>query len=546
MVGSDDVKQGHEGVAGDQHLTDQHSAVEPQPAPAPDQALAAEAKPRAPKLNAPTLKFRPGLVSLGLALGLGVGLLAYLITVTWIDRIPSPSAAQSLIVFFALTAAGLLLTAERGAPFRGAGLAPALGLLVAAPTLFMLEGFRDARNLSPFPPFFWFFVGAPVTSLLGVSFARAALAPKEERYTEFFGAGLTTPLILIGAALMAALSVVLVYAWASLMRAMNVDAIYGLTQQPWFMLPFIGATAGLAIGMMRHLEPVLQALRFTLLLVSRWVMPLTAALSFAFLVVVLAKGPQALFAGAEAGPFLLGLALIGMLIFNGVYQNGAAPPPALWLRLSTIVALLTFPAYSALAAAAFWSRIAEFGATPARITALVAAALTALYSVVGLAGVGAEVLRRDARWMAPVKTLNVGMAGAWIVALVALASPVANPWSISARAEEQRLMAGAADPAHFDFGYLRFSLGDAGAAALDRLSRITGVKNAEAIRAGAVKALSASSYWSYRHGETQAPRPAPTNDAVAPAADDTLGGVDSLKLNPKQSGDSLDPATASP
>ena len=65
---------------------------------------------------------------------------------------------------------------------------------------------------------------------------------------------------------------------------------------------------------------------------------------------------------------MLALALAAMLIFNGVYQNGDGAPPPLWLRVSTLITLVTLPRLCGLAAYAFWLRIDSYGLTPARIT----------------------------------------------------------------------------------------------------------------------------------------------------------------------------------
>ena len=58
----------------------------------------------------------------------------------------------------------------------------------------------------------------------------------------------------------------------------------------------------------------------------------------------------------------------------------AHEPPAAWLRLSTVVTLLTFPVYAGLAALAFWLRIGDYGLTPPRIIGLAMTGLAALYS----------------------------------------------------------------------------------------------------------------------------------------------------------------------
>ncbi len=498
-------------------------------ADAKGQSLPANAKSRAGGTGP-----RRGFGLFGLALGLAAGLIAYALTEFWIDVTVQPTAAQALLVFVGVTTAALLLTAGPSQWLRGAFAAPVIGALIAGPTAYMLSANVETRNLSTFPPMFWFLVGAPLAGLLLIALARAALSPRGERYTELFSSGVTLPLVAAGSAVFALLGVVLLYSWAALMRSMNVNLFHQLFQQPWFMLPFIGAMGGLSIGLIKSLEPVLGALRYGTLLLARFAMPLTAVFSVAFLGVLLLKGPGALFGAGFAGPALLGLALVGMLIFNGVYQNGEGAPPPAWLRLSTIAALVAFPAYSGLAAVLFAERIGELGLTPARFAGLVFSSLAALYSVVGLAGVVTEFRWHTARWMPAVARLNAGMAILWAMTLLLLASPLVNSWALSARDQERRILSGRADVETFDYGYMRFALGDAGAAALTRLSQTTAHPKADAIRAGAARALAAATYSLYRNPPE--PALAPMSTPAPPQTAPERTGVDALDFNPKDSG----------
>lgn len=475
---------------------------------------------------------RGGFPLFGLAIGALAGLAAYAVTELWIDPAARPVGGQTFIVFIGAFAASMLLTASRERWLRGGVHALLIGALIAGPTAFMLSAHSDVKNLSTFPPLFWFMVGAPLSGLILVALARASLAPRGDRYTELFSSGVTLPMIVAGSAIFALLGVVLLYSWTALMRSMNVNAFHQIFQQPWFMLPFLGGVAGLSIGLIKSLEPALNALRFGTLLFARFAMPLTAVFTLAFLGVLAVKGPDALFGAAAAGPALLGLAIAGMLIFNGVYQNGQSGPPPAWLRLSTIAALLAFPVYAGLAAILFGARIGELGLTPTRLACLVIAGLTTLYSVVGLAGVLTEVRWNAPRWMPLVAPLNAGMAIVWALTLILMASPFINAWSLSARQQEKFVLSGRANVETFDYGYLRFALGAAGADALNRLAGTTAHPKADAIRAGAARALAAPTYSLY---ENPAPAPEPVRESAPEEPAPARSGVDALDFNPKDS-----------
>jgi len=470
----------------------------------------------------------PGFALFGLVVGLTAGVAIYAIAEYWIDDSASQRLAPTVLFAVSAFAAVLLLLAEAGARLKAIVPAAAIAAILALPTYFLLVAVDPNADLTPFPLAFWLGLGAPLSGYLMTALVKASLlegAPPP--YSAVFFHGLTLPLIFAGATFFALLAFVLIFSWAALLRAMDVDFFHNLFQEPWFMLPFLGAVGGLSIAMMRGLQSVLGALRFLLLLFCRIAMPITAVFSLTFIAVLAVNGADTIFAQPYPGAMMLGLAFAGMLIFNGVYQNGEGGPPPAWLRLSTIVALITLPVYAGLAAYAFWLRIGEYGLTPARIAGAAMNGLAALYSVVCLAGAFTELNWTGRRWMPLIAPLNTFMAVVWIGVLVTLASPLVNPWAVSAASQETRLASGRVAAADFDFGYLRFSLGEPGKAALDRLAGLGNHPEAAAIRAGVAKARAADNRWSYEHGG-EGPKPAPLDDAGPPQP-----GPMQLDLNPE-------------
>ena len=484
----------------------------------------------------------PGFALFGLVTGLATGAGVYAILQYWVDESTKQRLAPTALIAVAVFGAVLLLLAERGARLKAVLPAALVAALVAGPTYFLLVAADPNANLSEFPLFFWFFIAAPLAGFLLTTLAKATIldgAPPP--YRSVFFHGLTLPLIAGGAKLFALLALVLIFAWAALLKAMNVDFFHKLFQEPWFMLPFLGGVGGLSIALMRGMESVLGALRFLLLLFCRIAMPITAVFSLTFIGVLAANGTDAIFSQPYPGAIMLGLAFAGMLIFNGVYQNGEGGPPALWLRLSTIVALATFPAYAGLAAYALWLRIGEYGLTPARIAGAAMNGLAALYSVVCLAGLLTELNWNGKRWMPLVAPFNTAMAALWIIVLLVLASPLVNPWALSAKSQELRLATGKVSADEFDFGYLRFKLGAYGEAALDRLEALHSHPEAAKIRAGVAKARAASNEWFYDF-----PDEAPV-EAEAPSEAEASAppGPMQLQLHPEGAdlGDDDTPAT---
>lgn len=450
-----------------------------------------------------------GLGLMSLVVGLATGAAVYWITTHGIDA--STPFAITVLQSFIVFSAGWLLLAERNDFLRPIPLALAIAAILAGPTWFMASMNSGGKfEVEPFPFIFWFFASAPLAAYLMVTLSKATLeSGAPPKYPSLFFHGLTLPLIGGGANLFAGLSLVLLFAWAALLKQMDVAFFSELFDEPWFFLPFLGAIGGLSIAMIRGQQAVLGALRFIILLFSRIAMPIMALFSITFVIALAFKGPGAIL-GAEfffgrPGAVILFLAFAGMLIFNGVYQNGESSPPPLWLRLSTIVAIALFPTYTGLSAYSLLQRIGEYGLTPVRIGGVAMTLLAFAYSAVLIAGLATELNWRSDKWMPLTAPLNVAMAILWIVVLLGLSSPLFNPWRVSAQSQVGLLLSGKIKAADFDYGYLRFRLGKYGEAALDRIEKSIAHPDYPEMKAGAERARAALSYWEYQNPDLVTP-----------------------------------------
>src|SRR3546814_4773459 len=112
---------------------------------------------------------------------------------------------------------------------------------------------------------------------------------------------------------------------------------------------------------------------------------------------------------------------------------------------------------AAYAAYAIYLRIDQHGLTPDRVWIAVTVAVLALHALAYLVS-----LAWGSPWMTRCRQANVGIAG--LVALIALAlqTPFADPYRLSAADQYRRLAEGVVDPQVFDYGFLKFELGAAG------------------------------------------------------------------------------------
>ncbi len=482
-----------------------------------------------------------GLALLSLLIGLAAGAAFYGIVEYWDGAsfpAPVPATLMQLVVTFS---SGWLLLAGRGRLVTPLIPAALIAAILAVPTWFIasvdLAGGGN-YDFDSFPIFFWSFVAAPLSFYLMLTLAKAMLETgTPPKYHSVFLHGITLPLIGAGAHLFAGLALVLLYAWAALLKQMGVDFFSKLFDEPWFFFPFLGAVGGLSIAMIRGLEAVLGALRFILLLFSRIAMPIMAVFSATFLLTLIVNGTDAIFERPYPGAIMLGLAFVGMLVFNGVYQNGEGGPPPWWLRLSTIVAIAVFPIYAGLAAWAFSMRVDDYGLTPPRLVGLAMNGLAFAYSIVLIAGLLTEFNWKGKRWMPPVASLNTGMAALWVIVLLSLSSPLFSSWAISARSQERVLLSGKVAAKDFDFGYLKFRLGKPGEAALARIEAAAAGRADEAdIRSGIARARAALSYWEYQNPELVTPQAETEAEAELidpPAEDAAPPGPMDLEFNPE-------------
>ncbi len=482
-----------------------------------------------------------GLALPGLIVGLLTGAAMYGIVEFWIDDADDQSLALVVLFFIVTAAAAYLLLAETNRLIKAAGVAALIAAIFALPDFYLFDIAADeTKNLTNFPVVFWLFSRGLVVYLC-VALAKSVIeAGAPPPYREVFFHGLTIPLIAGGAMVLAGLALVLLFAWARLLKEMDVLFFNKLFQEPWFILPFLGAIGGLSIAMMRGQQAVLGALRFILLLFSRIAMPITALFTITLLIILITKGTGVIFDRPYPSVWMIVLALAGMLIFNGVYQNGEGGPPPAWLRVPTIVTLAGFPVYSGLAFYAIMLRIGAYGLTPPRIAGVAITGLVAAYSLVCLAGLLTELNWRAKRWMPLVAPLNTAMAALWVVVLTALATPLVNPWAMSAHSQYKLIASERVAAEDFDFGYLHFELGRYGDAALEKMRGLTDHPEATAIRAGVERARAANTRWEYER-----PDLAPLAvDKDGPVTADPNGPM-GLELNPEGAESGVDdPDTA--
>jgi len=260
--------------------------------------------------------------------------------------------------------------------------------------------------------------------------------------------------------------------WMALFQAIGIDFFRRLFTDRWFAYGISGASLGLAISLQMGWMEAVVKLRSLLFVLFRVLSVALMAMTVAFLVAVAIGGWHALWDARLTKGLMIMLILMALLLANsviGARDDDLPDNPRHILRLAAMGLAASLPPLAVLGGLGLARTIGAHGLTPDRFHGAIAFLFALLY---GVGYVGALVLRRGA-WPAGMRHVNLALAP--LVALVSflLTTPVLNAEAWSVRNQVARLMGGKVALEDFDFAFLKFHAGKAGARALDDLLRRT-------------------------------------------------------------------------
>jgi hypothetical protein len=187
------------------------------------------------------------------------------------------------------------------------------------------------------------------------------------------------------------------------------------------------------------------------------------------------------------------------------------------VRRGVEASIVLLPVLCALTAYSLGLRIDQYGLSPDRFYVAVLASVLGLYAL----GCAAAVFVSGPVWMGSIRPLNIALA--WVVIAVALAlhGPLLDPLYWSARNQYQRLVTGRVSADTFDFAYMRFQLGDAGSAWLQRIAALESHPELDRIREQVALARALKRY-------EGAPRGDGTRNPLTLADLELIGGLNVL------------------
>lgn len=279
----------------------------------------------------------------------------------------------------------------------------------------------------------------------------------------------------------------LLFLGAELFRLIKIEFLAELIRRKTFAIPVTAVAFSYAIHITDARASIVQGARTLALILFSWLLPLMVLLSGAFILALLFTGLDPLWSTRRATGILLSAAAALVFLVNAAYQDGRPelPTVAILSYARSLAAFVLLPLV-VLAAYGLVLRIAQYGWTPERITALACIVVAVCYS----GGYLVAALRAPVAmtWLEPT---NIATSLVIVGILIVLRTPIADPAWISVTDQMRRLEAGKVAPDQFDFAFLRFRAGRYGEAALRQLAAQTEGPQASLIAERANLALQA-------------------------------------------------------
>ncbi|MGE3148538.1 MAG: DUF4153 domain-containing protein [Pseudorhodoplanes sp.] len=314
----------------------------------------------------------------------------------------------------------------------------------------------------------------------------------------------------------------LLWLGAALFSAINIRTFQHWLLQPWFYIPATTLAWSAAIHLTDVRTGIVRGTRTLALSLLSWLLPVTVAITAAFLLTLPFTGLEPLWHTRRAATLLLTAAGALIVLLNCAYpEDPANNRPAAIILYARALAVPLIAAITALAAYGLYLRVAQYGWTTQRAIALACIAVAASYALGYL-----FALIRDGLALRRLETTNVVTALLICAIIIALRTPLADPARIAVASQVARLEAGTTPVDKFDFAYLRFRSGIYGEQALERLKRKEDGPDAARI---AFKANEALDWRSPSQSVNAASKPREA-DATTRKANIVLKGADGQSL----------------
>ncbi|SHJ71403.1 protein of unknown function [Shimia gijangensis] len=234
-----------------------------------------------------------------------------------------------------------------------------------------------------------------------------------------------------------------------------------------------GAVLGLALRVVYEMREYLSP--YLLLRLLRLLLPVFLVVVVIFVLALPFSDPAKLFGNLSPAATLMSVALGGIgLISVALDKSDADATRAGWMQLVVKAMALLLPVLAALACYGVWLRVVQYGWTPDRLAAAVAAGIVSVYALLYFLAVLAGT-----DWMSRIRASNLWVAGIVLGLCVLWLSPILNPEAISARSQASRYLSGKTVADHVAAWELTHEWGKAGRSSVDQLNALPDADHAE-------------------------------------------------------------------
>jgi len=252
----------------------------------------------------------------------------------------------------------------------------------------------------------------------------------------------------------------------------NIHAYGRIIRESWFWIPVTTLAAIGAVHATDVRTGIVRSVQKLSCNLLSWLLPPLALICAAFLLSLAFTGLEPLWNTRMASTILLAAAASLILLINAVYQDGAraedggkARVIALPLRLAIQIASVSLVPLAGLAAYGIFLRVDQHGWSNYRVIAATGALVAACHAL----GYALAATRWKTQFR-PIEATNVATALVFIVVLISLLTPVADPTRITVASQIARLKSGKILPEAFNYAFLRFDTGRYGKEALQKLA----------------------------------------------------------------------------
>lgn len=246
--------------------------------------------------------------------------------------------------------------------------------------------------------------------------------------------------------------------WALLFKLLNIEFFWFLFfDSHRFIYPFFGVCGGIGVLILRNQANVVSLMEKIAGALLRLLLPLVALISILFLVTLPFTGVQLLWKTGKGTYLMMWLVCLMLLLMNVTRQHERD----LYQRFLEWVNRLTFlllPFYIGLSAWGIGLRVSQHGWSHDRLWTVVILFLQACFVV-------AYILTMNLpgrRWVERLPTVNKNLGAMVAVTLLLVSTPFLDLRRLTVADQTARLTAGKVEIDKFDYGYLRFSLGEYG------------------------------------------------------------------------------------